>query len=89
MAARDRARAVHIGITAEHKPDPNNVPACTFCPVRVLRLDSRRQLRPGNAWTVKLIDLIKLNYQTVSGFRRIDCFSLTPKRPASDKLMSF
>ena len=59
---------MHTGITAEHKPDPDNVPASTFCPVRVYRLDSRRQANPVNAWTVKLIDLIKLNYQTFSGF---------------------
>ena len=89
MAARDRARAVHIGITAEHKPDHDNVPASTFCPVRVYRLDSRRHVNPVNAWTVKLIDLIKLNYQTFSGLsRRIDCFSLTPKQLLTSRLLN-
>ena len=41
-----------------------------MCPVRVpryLRLDSRKHVEPDIAWAVKLIDLIKLNYLTISG----------------------
>ena len=55
-----------------------------MCPVRVYRLDSRRHDNPDNAWTVKLIDLIKLNYQTFSGLsRRIDCFTAMKRDEAS------